>query len=139
MKSIKYILALFIFATVSMTYGQTCEKESSMCSKNMTHEYISDGQNYTVLLDGDQVAEFDITMFGGSTYRISGCSGDNPGNLLFKLKDTEGNVLFDNNEYSNAPYWDFTLDSTIDCVVEAQLDKNKMESGCGVLLIAFKR
>ncbi|MFT5922109.1 MAG: hypothetical protein ACJAU0_002659 [Flavobacteriales bacterium] len=100
---------------------------------------MSDGQFYRALLYNDQVAEFETTLFGGNTYRIAACSGEDDGNLIFRLYDQERNLLFSNAEFSNAPYWDFVVENSMNCTIEAQLDLNKQDSGCAVLLIGFKQ
>ncbi len=123
----------------SMTAFAQCDNIASLCEHNMTSEYISDGQNYWALLYDDQVAEFDVTLFGGSTYRIAACSGEEDGNLIFSLYDKEKNLLFTNRDHANAPYWDFVVDNSIDCTLEAQLDLNRRESGCAVIQIGFKQ
>lgn len=128
-------LSLFGFSAFSQ-----CENVADECTDHLTENYISDGQFYRALLYSDQVAEFETTLFGGnSTYRIAACSGDNDGNLIFRIYDEERNLLFTNAEYSNAPYWDFVVSSTMNCTIEAQLDLNRLESGCAVLVIGFKK
>lgn len=127
------IAGLFAFSSSAQ-----CDDVASWCTDNLTSEYISDGQTYRALLYNDQIAEFQLTLFGGTTYRVAACSGDENSNLLFRIFDQEKNELFSNTDYSNAPYWDFVVDSTIDCTLEAQLDLNKQESGCAVILIGFK-
>lgn len=136
-----------IFATViciitlnlfNLCFAQ-CDSTASRCENHLTTEYISDGQQYRALLLSDEVAEFHATFFGGSTYRIAGCSGLSDGNLVFSLYDSEYNLLFTNNDYRNAPYWDFKFTSTIDCIIEAQLESLSQSSGCAVILIGFKK
>ena len=133
----KIITALFAIAMATGVHAQ-CENTVEFCKGNFSQDFISDGQVYKALLYNDQIAEFDISLFGGNTYRISAGSGEGAGNLVFRLYDQEKNLLFTNQDYSNAPYWDFVLESTIDCTIEAQLDLNKSDSGCAILLIGFK-
>ena len=116
-----------------------CDAIADICSKHITPEYISDGQVYRALLVDDEVAEFQTTFFGGSTYRIASCSGLDDHNLIFTLYDAERNELFNSGDYENAPYWDFTVESTVDCIIEARLDLNRAASGCAVILIGFKQ
>ena len=133
----KLIFILFI-SILGFELSAQCDTIASICSdKNMTNEYISDGQQYRALLLGEDIAEFRATFYGGSTYRISACSGLTPGNLIFSLYDNDRNLLFTNKDYNNAPYWDFKLSSTIDGIIEAQL--NELGSGCAVLHIGFKQ
>lgn len=134
----KKLAAVVLFAMVSTFSWSQCDSVAQLCLHNMPQDYISDGQNYWALLYNDQVAEFGVTLFGGSTYRICACSGEEDGNLIFSLFDREKNLLFTNRDHSNAPYWDFVVDNTIDCTLEAQLDLNRRESGCAVILMGFK-
>lgn len=138
MKIKALILSISLFCAFSLVQAQ-CENEIIMCEKYFTQEYISDGQTYRALIHNDQIAEFDITLFSGNTYRFASCSGGAEGNLVFRLFDEQKNQLFSNQNFSNAPYWDFVVETTIDVTVEAQLDINKLESGCALLLIGFKK
>jgi hypothetical protein len=83
------------------------------------HTDIPDGQFYRALLQGDEVAEFGLTLFGGTTYRVAACSGDSDGALVFSVYDKERNLLFTNKEHGNAPYWDLAVANTLDVTVEA--------------------
>jgi hypothetical protein len=116
-----------------------CDTIASICEKHITTAYIPDGQFYRALLREDEVAEFSLTLFGGTTYRVAGCSGLGDGNLIFTVYDKDRNVLFTNREYNNDPYWDLVVANTLDVTIEAQLDPSKAHSGCAVLLIGFKK
>lgn len=116
-----------------------CDTIAEICEKHITSGFISDGQQYRALLRTDEIAEFEVTLYGGSTYRLSACSGFEDGNLIFTVLDQERNVLFANNEYEMAPYWDFEVSYTIDCIIEARLKPSDAESGCAVLLMGFKQ
>ncbi|MCO6500729.1 MAG: hypothetical protein J5I47_10165 [Vicingus serpentipes] len=131
------IIALGLI-TYTSSYAQ-CDTIASLCDRHITNSFVSDGQNYRALLVDDQIAEFDMTLYGGSTYRFAACSGLSDGNLIFSVYDKERNLLFTNKEYSNSPYWDFKITSTIDCTIEANLDPNVSASGCAVLLVGFKQ
>jgi hypothetical protein len=70
---------------------------------------------------------------------MSACSGLSDGNLVFSVFDKERNLLFSNNEYEMAPFWDFKVNSTLDCIVEAKLNPDAgLPSGCAVLLVSFQ-
>ena len=132
----KAFLTIFSICA-SLTFFAQCDTIASICSeKNFTNEYVSDGQQYRALLISEDIAEFKSTFYGGSTYRVSACSGETDGNLIFSLYDNNRNLLFTNKEHGNAPYWDFKMESTVDGYIEAQL--NELGSGCAVLLIGFK-
>jgi hypothetical protein len=132
-------LALVIgLVTYTVSFAQ-CDTIASLCDKHITSNFISDGQDYRSLLLDDEIAEFNMTLYGGSTYRFAACSGLEDGNLLFSVFDKERNLLFTNKEYSNSAFWDFKITNTLDCIIEAQLDPNNLASGCAVLLVGFKQ
>jgi hypothetical protein len=133
------ILAAFLFA-VAFAQAQTlCEPIASRCEQHISREYIPDGQFYRALLQGDEVAEFGLTLFGGTTYRVAACSGEEDGILMFSVYDKDHTLLFTNFEHHNAPYWDLVVANTIDVTIEATLDPSKAGSGCAVMLMGFKK
>lgn len=135
----KTLYTLAIALSAFFTANAQCDSIASLCTKNITKEYISDGQSYRALLVNQETAEFSATFYGGSTYRIAACSGFTDGNLIFSIYDQERNLLFTNSEHKNAPYWDFKLKSTLNCTIEAQLNSTNATSGCAVLLVGFKQ
>jgi len=138
----KYIFKIFLVASSLALYSNVnaqCDTIASICDNHITNGFISDGQDYRALLLDDEVAEFDLTLYGGSTYRFAACSGLSDGNLIFSVFDKERNLLFTNKDYSNAPFWDFAITNTLDVIVEAHLDPNNLASGCAVLLVGFKQ
>ncbi len=129
---------MLVFASSAAAQG-LCEPIATRCEQHITANYIPDGQFYRALLQGDETATFDLTLFGGTTYRVAACSGETDGNLLFTVYDKERHVLFTNKDHHNAPYWDLAIANTIDVTMEADLDPSKAGSGCAVLLIGFKK
>jgi len=126
------------FGLASTNVQAQCDTIATICSQNFTRDYLSDGQEYRALLVEDQTAEFHLTLYGGSTYRFGACSGLTEGNLFFRVYDDQRNEIFSNQEYDVAPYWDFKVESTLDVIVEANLNELKASSGCAVLLVGFK-
>lgn len=139
----KFILALsFVAASTFITeLNAQCDTIASICAKHIISSFVSDGQQYrSLLLNSEEYAEFHTTFFGETTYRIAACSGTSDGNLIFTIYDTERNQLFSNRKQLNAPYWDFKVKSSLEVIIEAQLDGNKNPgSGCAVILIGFKQ
>lgn len=135
LKSFALVIGLI---TYSASFAQ-CDSIAALCDKHITSSFISDGQDYRSLLLGDEIAEFNMTLYGGSTYRFAACSGLTDGNLLFSVYDKDRNLLFTNSDFANSAYWDFKINNTIDCIIEAQLDPNNSASGCAVLLVGFKQ
>jgi len=136
---LKYILIVTLIAFFAPKSFSQMENTKQLCTRYIIPPFVSDGQQYKALLNGDEVAEFHATFYGGSTYRISACSGNSDGNLIFSIYDRERNLLFTNRDYQNSPYWDFKFNSTIDCIIEAQLDLKDNKSGFAILLIGFKQ
>lgn len=139
----KFILVLsFIFAsTFTGQIKAQCDSIANMCSKHIIASFISDGQQYrSLLLNSEEYAEFHTTFFGETIYRIAACSGRSDGNLIFNIYDQDRRLLFSNRDQKNAPYWDFKVKSTVETIIEAQLDVNRNPgSGCAVILIGFKQ
>ena len=130
------IFSSLLFSNLANAQADTI---MNVCTQHLIAPYISDGQQYKALLNGDEIAEFHATFYGGSTYRIVGCSGLSDGNLVFSVFDRERNLLFSNRDYANSPYWDFQFESTIDCIIEAELDSKNLTSGFAIMLIGFKQ
>lgn len=133
------ILSIVAGFLISGNVFSQCDTIATICEKHITTDFISDGQDYRALLRADEMAEFDLTLYGGSTYRIAACSGLEDGNLVFTVLDQERNILFSNNEFKMAPYWDFEVKSTVNAIIEAKLKPSEAESGCAVMLIGFKQ
>ncbi len=141
MKKLIIILS-FIFASASITSLKAqCDSIANMCAKHIIANFISDGQQYrSLLLNSEEYAEFHTTFFGETIYRIAACSGRSDGNLIFNIYDQDRRLLFSNRDQKNAPYWDFKVKSTVETIIEAQLDVNRNPgSGCAVILIGFKQ
>jgi len=146
MKKLRFLYIL-TFASMLITYSGYGQSDSLLkfCAQNMGKQYISDGQQYFSLLNGTEIAEFRATFFAGATYRIAACSGMSQGNIIFTLYDStdpqKRREIFSNKNYKNTPYWDFKFVSTMDCVIEAQLDTKSPGPGSGfaILLIGFKK
>lgn len=130
------LAAAFSLGTVA---NAQCDTIASVCEKHISATYIPDGQFYRALLREDETAEFALTLFGGTTYRVAACSGLSDGNLVFSVYDKDRNLLYTNKEFNNDPYWDLVIANTIDVTIEAQLDQTKASSGCAVMLIGFKK
>jgi len=116
-----------------------CDSTAAIASKYMGENFVSDGQSYRALIFDDQIAEFTTTLYGKSTYRVVGIGGLEKEQLHFNIYDEDDNLLFSNADYQNSAYWDFEINSTLDCRIEAKLDLMKQKSGCAVLLIGFEQ
>src|SRR5574343_506682 len=112
----KYSIILLVAFTTLLSANvkaQDCEKIVKICEGYLngtkgTSKFVSDGQVYTAFLDREK-AEFKTTFFGGSVYRIAATAGEDDTYVIFTVSDLEGNLLFTNKNYKNAPYWDFKI------------------------------
>lgn len=140
---LKLVLVIAGFVMVNSASAQMVDTVASICAKHFGDQFISDGQQYRALLmNTEETAEFHVTLYGGTLYRIAACSGLKDGNLVFSVFDTDAkeNLLFTNQDHKNAPYWDFKVTSTLDCVIKAKLDtEGQLSSGRAVVLIGFKQ
>ena len=134
----KYILSLIIFLLFNNSLSAQLDTVMTDCEKYLNKNYISDGQQYLSLITSDQVAEFSVIFYGGNTYRVITCGGNN-NNLNFVVYDKFRNELFRSSEYNNTNFWDFQFESTIECFVEAKFSSNSENSGFAVLLIGLKK
>jgi hypothetical protein len=140
----KKIIIALSFVSLAASFNKAnaqCDTIANICAKHIISNFISDGQQYrALLLNSDETAEFQTTFFGETTYRIAACSGTSDGNLIFNIYDQDRHLLFTNRDKKNAPYWDFKVKSTLETIIEAQLDANRNPgSGCAVMLIGFKQ
>ncbi len=138
---LKLVLIAGGFLMVTAASAQVNDTVANACARHLENQFISDGQQYRALLmNTDETAEFHTTLFGGSIYRIAACSGLSDGNLVFSVYDTERHLLYTNKDYKNASYWDFKINNTLDCVIEAKLNgEGGQSSGRAVILIGFKQ
>ena len=139
---------LLVLAVISAAFGvqaQECDSLVDVCyqylspNKNSGNVFISDGQVYKAFVDAEQSAEFKVTLYGGSLYRVATTAGTKDDYVIFNVYDQDRNLLFSNADHENHPYWDFKIDNTLDCYVEAYLDIDKKVSGCLVVLIGFNK
>lgn len=136
------VLPILLFFMAWGAQAQTCDSIVKITESYLKVDdqlFVSDGQVYKAFLDEQQTAEFNTTLYGGTTYRIATSAGDKDNYIIFNVYDKERNLIFTNEDFANAPYWDFKVVNTIDCSIEARLDLDKKVSACAVLLIGFKR
>jgi hypothetical protein len=141
MKKFILVLSFVVAGACAGKLKAQCDTIAYFCGKHIISSFVSDGQQYrALLLNSEEMAEFHTTFFGETTYRIAACSGTSDGNLIFNIYDQDRNLLFTNRTHRNAPYWDFKVKSTLETIIEAQLDANRNPgSGCAVILIGFKQ
>ena len=95
--------------------------------------------NCTSLTSGD-----DYTTKGGNavaspkTVTLKATGNADKNNVIFSVYDIDHNLLFSSRDFGNAPYWDFSVDGYMDCIVEAKLDNTITSSGFAIVMTGFK-
>jgi len=138
-KILRNIVIIGLFFSFQMHAFSQVDKTMLQCEKYLVPPFVSDGQEYKALLNGDEVAEFNVTLYSGSTYRIIACSGDEEGQLIFSIYDVEKNLLYTNRDYQNSTYWDFDIKNTVNLTIEAEFVKKEEHSGFVFIQIGFKQ
>ena len=101
------------------------------CAKNNSEpSYLAAGKEYRALLNGSEAVDFIVIFFANNKYRIAACT-DVGGPLSFTVKDQSNNMLFTNINYKNAPYWDLSFSTTIECIVTIQLPPETIKMAGG--------
>ncbi len=134
---IHIIIFFLLFSSAGFLVAQ--ENSVSNCINLVnTDGFVSDGQEYKIKLDENNRARFLATFYGGSYYRIVGCTNITNSKLTITVYDTEKNPLFCNKDFNYLPYWNFKFTSTIDCIIEFEFDRNLVIKEEVLLLIGFK-
>ncbi|MGM0504559.1 MAG: hypothetical protein ACQESQ_08065 [Bacteroidota bacterium] len=130
------IFICFLLSTMSL-YSQE-NTSITKCDQLLNDGYISNGQEYKAHLNENNKAKFYTTFYGGSNYRVIGCTDNKNYPLILSVFDTEKNLLFCNKDYHYTPYWNFSFSSTIDCIIEIEVKSDKPLNDEVLLLIGFK-
>lgn len=131
MKHIYVLLSILL----SFSFVATAQDQ---CSSLLTNEYLSDGQYYASLINFGEVRSCDVTLLAGNEYRIIVCSHQAK-NVRMQLVDKQGNILFDNKNYSYTNNWNFVIRETINCDLKLQLSNKDVEVDEIVVLIGYKK
>jgi len=135
----KKSLYIFIFlALLSFKSNAQLDSIVNFTTSFLKFPYISDGQQYRALLTKEQTAEFHMVFYGGTTYRIVAASEPKEASIVFRLFDRNRVELFTNENYNYSTYWDFYFESTVECLIEAELPSEK-QSGFVIMFLGFKQ
>jgi len=136
-KHLFFILLICFSLSIANSNAQS-KAMKNRCIHFLTSDYISDGQDYIAELNEDNKAKFHTTFFGGTTYRVVVCSETIRKNIFFKIYDQEKNLLFSNKEHENIQYWNFKFNSSVECLIEVEIESTSTLEGFVMLLIGFK-
>ena len=116
----KILILLILSFFCNSSFAQ--ENTTAECENLMDSGYISDGKKHVAKLDLKNKAQFYTTFYGGSSYRIIGCTDVKDHKLIITVFDTERNILFCNKDHDYIPYWNFAFTSTLDCIIDILLN-----------------
>lgn len=138
MKSAHIIKIFLLLALISLSGFTRLSRKD--CRVFLTKDFISDEQEYKADFNEQNKAYFHSTFFGNTTYRIVACS-DQTEIVKFSVSDHQGNLIFSNENYNYAPFWDFKFEHTVDCVITIELiDSSETNfDATALLLIGFKK
>jgi len=136
---LRFVIFISALSMISLKSDAQLDSVMSECRSFLDKNYISDGQQYMSLITGDQTAEFSVIFYGGNTYRIIICGGNETSELMFSLYDKYRNELFKSSDFNYTNYWDFQFESTVECFIEAGFSKNINISGFAVILVGLKK
>jgi len=136
-KTLTTFIALFTLLLITPQLNSQEDSLFNNCIDYLKSPYIASGQPYKAFLTGDEVAEFHTTFFSGSMYRVIACSHQ-PDNILFSIYDKDRNLLFSNEHHDLSNYWDFIIEGSVECIIEAKLNPEKTTSGIALMMVGFK-
>ncbi|WP_439185003.1 hypothetical protein [Carboxylicivirga taeanensis] len=135
--SIIFLLVAIIAVLAPVKLNSQEDVLFTNCIDQLRSPFVASGQPFRAFLTGSEVAEFHTTFFSGSMYRVVACSHEE-NNILFSIYDKERNLLFSNEQFEAASSWDFKVEGSLECIVEARLNPEKSTSGIAMLMIGFK-
>jgi hypothetical protein len=141
MKRFTYILAIAAFFTTSLAHSQCRSFVKNNCGEAMGDYVPAENFNAAKLQPGD-VAEVEMTFYGGEDYRLLICGHELLGDIAFQLLDTEDNLLFDNAEHEMTQHFDFKVEGTQNLKVKINVSPNTDAAlnpqGCVAILVGRK-
>ncbi len=137
-RKITFFLLLLIVSFIVPT-GINSQEDQLIkgCIDSVRAPFVLGDRSMKALLTGDEVAEFRATFFSGNTYRIVSCTYE-PYLIQFSVYDTNRNLLFSNANYKHVSLWDFKMEGSMECIIEAKLNKEVATSGMALLLVGFR-
>ncbi|TAJ13642.1 hypothetical protein DMA11_07990 [Marinilabiliaceae bacterium JC017] len=134
------LVSLFVLVTnVFLSDGQCISFAKNVC-KSELGKFVHDGNYNATILSEGETAEVYKTFFDGQAYRIAVCKVEGLPRILFKVIDSEGEVLFDNSEHDYTTTWDFGVETTQLLTIQLNVlekDEESLEKEAGCVAILF--
>lgn len=142
MKLFAQLFLVLVIAITSIAEGQAqCKNFTKRKCIPQMAPYINNGQyNGATLFEGESASVM-MTFYSGQDYRLIVCGQDILGDVLFEIKDEDGNVLYDNKDKGTG-IWDFNVASTQQLMVQVTCPPSRnthdlKNSGCVSILVGF--
>jgi hypothetical protein len=135
-----FLVLIVLLISMFLSSGITSQEDELLdnCLTSYGSPFIVTDQSLKTFLTGSEVAEFRATFFKGTVYRVVSC-GFESDLIEFSLLDTERNILFSSADHANANIWDFQMEGSIECIIEAKLNPEKTtSSGMVFMILGFK-
>ena len=108
--------------------------------------YVHSGQLSTAMVFPGDDAELILTFTSGQSYRVLICSEEILGEVEYKIRDTDRNIIYDSEKDPKAKnYFDFKVAATQQLIVEVNVPAQEEEvthdislRGCLSVLTGFK-
>ncbi len=139
MKKRMFLISVLILFSFFLSIGLSSQEEELYkdCRTHIELPFITGTRSMKALLTGNEVAEFRTTLFDGNTYRFVLCSHQE-GLIEFSVLDTNRNLLFSSTDYGTINKWDFVMEGSMECIIEAKLNNEIAYSGMAMFLIGYK-
>jgi hypothetical protein len=131
------IICLLIGFIKPLTINSQEDELLSGCKALFKAPFIITDSSFKALLTGEEVAEFKSIFFSGTIYRLVSCGYESE-NVEFTVLDANRNILFESANYQNVELWDFKMEGSMECIIEARLNTEKVQSGMIFMLLGFK-
>ena len=132
----KLTMLIIISLVIAQDVYAQCQQYAEKCLP-LLEPFRSDGQFHRALLREGETAEFVATFYKGNTYRIASCTCPNNDTLIYKVLDSNYQLIYTNEDYNYEQYWDFKFNATDKYYIQSELVEGA-GSGCAVVLIGFK-
>jgi len=89
------------------------------CKNQITPNFIRNEKDYSFKINNkkDDPFKIEFSFYGGFIYRIVMCPENNE-KLSIIVKDSNGNILYNNSYFDYANVWDFRFQSNMECTIE---------------------
>ena len=129
------VLLISVFRPIGITSQE--DELFKNCLSAYKSPFIVTDRSLKAFLTGGEVAEFRATFFKGTVYRVVSC-GFESDIMEFSILDTERNLLFSSSDFDNADMWNFQMEGSMECIIEARLNSEKASSGMVFMLLGFR-